>query len=62
MKYLEYINKLGVKKRDSYDIKTPLPNEKHTYCSVCQESYENYLQHVNSSKHSKEVAKDPMYY
>ena len=24
----------------------PIPNEQHTYCQVCMESYENYLDHI----------------
>ena len=35
----------------------PVPNEQHTYCQVCNESYENYLDHVYISLTHKKRAK-----
>ena len=36
------------------DLLEPIPNEQHTYCQVCMETYENYLDHIwNSATHKK---------
>jgi len=30
----------------NFDIPEPVPNGNHTYCQVCNENYEDYLEHV----------------
>ena len=35
----------------------PIPNEQHTYCQVCMETYENYLDHIHNSATHKKRAK-----
>ena len=35
----------------------PIPNEQHTYCQVCMETYDNYLDHIQNSATHKKRAK-----
>jgi len=35
----------------------PIPNEQHTYCQVCMETYDNYLDHIQNSATHKTRAK-----
>ena len=39
------------------EILEPIPNEQHTYCQVCMETYDNYLDHVQNSATHKKRAK-----
>ena len=33
---------------EAYDICTPVPNEKHDYCSVCKTKFDEYKEHTRS--------------
>ena len=35
----------------------PIPNEQHTYCQVCMETYDDYLDHIQNSATHKKRAK-----
>lgn len=35
----------------------PIPNENHTYCQVCNETYSNYIDHVQKSETHRKRAK-----
>ena len=38
-------------------ILEPIPNEQHTYCQVCMESYDDYMDHITNSATHKKRAK-----
>ena len=41
----------------NFDIPEPVPNGNHTYCQVCNENYENYLEHVKQNETHQNRAK-----
>ena len=59
--YQKNLAKLEQKPAETYDIKTPEPNNKHTYCQVCGENFQNYKGHVTSDSHRSTVQKDKLY-
>ena len=44
-------------KLDRREINTPVPNPKHTYCSICNNHYHEgeYKQHIRSDDHAQSV-------
>ena len=38
-------------------IPEPIPNDNHSYCLVCNETYDDYLKHINESETHKKRAK-----
>ena len=38
-------------------IPEPVPNENHAYCQVCNEAYDDYLQHITENETHKKRAK-----
>lgn len=43
-------------------IEEPIPNVAHTYCQVCNDNYEDYLEHINSETHKLRTKTQNSYY
>ena len=57
----DHMQKLRIKDKALYEIKTPLPNSNHHFCSVCHEQYDNYREHISSVKHGISVSEDRLF-
>lgn len=44
------------------EIQEPIPNVAHTYCQVCNDNYEDYLDHINSDTHKQRTKTQNSYY
>lgn len=49
--YQKNIKKMEIKNKETYNIKTPLPNEKHDYCQVCKSKFANFREHLLTMEH-----------
>ena len=47
--------------KDSYErkgrLEFPMPNQRHTRCSVCKTKYSDYLTHIFGDSHRKNIKK-----
>jgi hypothetical protein len=42
-------------------VTIPVPSAKHTFCGVCENTYDDYISHINSHEHFRNTRSDHLY-
>lgn len=61
-KHIAKLNHLLTLDDDREEVLTiPVPTAKHTFCGICECNYEDYLSHINSHGHLRNVRSESLY-